>query len=1412
MKQDPEDDNDTGQLRLVPEQGQQQQVLRPSQLLQLSDPAGHHQPCHHNCYQHDPTTVPYYCWAKRRRKRLQLNANMRGGCPEGGHPPRSWLTAHRQGHRSSGLHFGPVFLVFGTVLVLPIILGCCCLALVDPDGGPGQVRGVRASPDGVRDPPIPDDCTPVPVENGLALDCVLSAINSAQERTNFSVLPWQHTLSLTVRCRDSQVRSHLEADGFRNLVHLRQVRIEGCNLAVIPSRAFWGLRKLDSLAISSSGYSSGSRELQVQVDAFYGAERLENLDLSGNGIQHLPINTMCPLNSLVTLNVSHNALRSLSDIEITRDCLGSVRSLDLSGNLISSIDSRQDLANWSSLQKLWLNGNRIRSLSDEALTMVRISLIQVSMSGNKLVALPAGLFAQAYFLEHVNLSNNSLSRLPFKLFRDQWKSLLSLDLSNNQLSGFEEKTFSNLTVLGKLDLSNNHFETLHPEAFKGTNSLEDLNLSHNRFFSLHPALFSSLASLKVVDLSGNLLTTIPPQMFAGLPSMTNLMLEANLLEGLAQGVFDTNSRLRVLDLSHNKLYNDALNAIRGLEGLQSLSLSHNFISSLDGAKRLPSLWRLQASNNGISNLTTSDLEKFPALQVLDLSYNELEAVEPNAFKYSVSLQAIRLDSNRLARVDNLFQSLPNLTWLNVSANRIAMFDYAMMPASLMWLDLHSNLISNLDNYFGKEGDGLSLAHIDASFNRITELGPQNIPGSVKKLVLNDNQIKTLVPYTFFKKRHLQHVDLSLNQIATIDRNSLRLAPPAGTGSAASARPQFLLGGNPIRCDCNMAWFKTVNMDEVVANGFPIIIDLESIYCQLIHSKVRAVVPLVEAKVEDFMCTYKAHCFALCHCCDYDACDCEMTCPHNCTCYHDSAWSKNIAECSGNQFRLLPEQLPMDATEIYLDGNRIEALKSHDFIGRKNLESLYLNGSKVSVMENHTFNGLVSLQVLHLEDNLLTKLEGDEFRGLKTLRELYLHNNLLRSVGNATFRDLDSLKTLSLHGNKLKEFLALPPGPGSLSLPNLTQLSLRDNPWSCDCRSVLSFRKWLVERGSNLVVDASSIVCTEGGEGPPGPSEGQSRWWLILSHNLTICDNTPELIMANAHHEGELAPAPGPRTTSSDGAPAADSGRSGRGSGASSVGDGSAGGGGSSSSSSLLPILSSCLALVGLAAMVGAFVAYTFREKVRVWMYSRYGVRFFQRIDAVADAEKIFDAFVLYSAGDDVFVRQVLAPELEHGGTYITYPSQYKLCLFYRDLPLHLCLSDLILQAAESSRRTVLVLSENLVRSEWSRYDFKSSLHQALRTCGPGRDSIDWKHLIIIVLGELEGRDVDPDLRLYLKSAAVLHWNSRCFWQKLQYLLPDVNRGHSEDTYSFRYETCPRRAYVGSNGSEDDSTRTMTIHI
>ena len=61
-----------------------------------------------------------------------------------------------------------------------------------------------------------------------------------------------------------------------------------------------------------------------------------------------------------------------------------------------------------------------------------------------------------------------------------------------------------------------------------------------------------------------------------------------------------------------------------------------------------------------------------------------------------------------------------------------------------------------------------------------------------------------------------------------------------------------------------------------------------------------------------------------------------------------------------------------------------------------------------------------------------------------------------------------------------------------------------------------------------------------------------------------------------------------------------------------------------------------------------------------------------------------------------------------------------------------------------------------------RYDVKSALHDVLRSRGKS---------IVLFLGEIPFRELDPDLRVILKSAPCLHWSDRMFWEKLRFQLP-----------------------------------------
>lgn len=197
--------------------------------------------------------------------------------------------------------------------------------------------------------------------------------------------------------------------------------------------------------------------------------------------------------------------------------------------------------------------------------------------------------------------------------------------------------------------------------------------------------------------------------------------------------------------------------------------------------------------------------------------------------------------------------------------------------------------------------------------------------------------------------------------------------------------------------------------------------------------------------------------------------------------------------------------------------------------------------------------------------------------------------------------------------------------------------------------------------------------------------------------------------------------------------------------------------------------------------------------MRVWLHSKFGVRLFYRTTDIEldDRDKLFDAFVSYSAKDEAFVAEELAPMLENGD------PPYKLCLHYREFPVGGFLADTIVQAVESSRRTIMVLSENFIKSEWCRFEFKSAHHQVLRDRR--------KRLIVIVLGEVPQKDLDPDIRLYLKTNTYLQWGDKLFWEKLKFALPDVPNNQRGPKGG--HHTAGRHHHVHRNNA-----RSVAIHI
>ena len=1078
----------------------------------------------------------------------------------------------------------------------------------------------------------PSDCS---YDSKEHLTCHLSSINSMLEKTDFSVVP-NNTLSLQVICREAATGA-LEPAGFSTLHSLQHLVLEGCNLHTIPVNAFLGLRNLKSLAIRTDSIEG----LNIESGSFNGLENLEVLDLSRNGLTGIKSDLLCRLEKLGTLVLSSNKIGSDLAIDSAAGCSSILHTLDLSGNQITELEPSTILS-LPSLTTLNLNNNYIRYISETVFSL-STQLNNLQLNNNQINHLPHGLF-DSVPLRELNLANNSLSSLPTDIFEAKF-DLEKLSLAGNILlsRGLPVNLTLDLVNLLELDLCHNQVQTIPAEFMASMVNLQTLKICGNQMKDI--SFPTSLFNLATLDLSSNQLETLEPHALSGLPNLSQLDISGNQLLTVHPAAFSNNTNLLILDLSSNKLW-ELPTAISGLINLQTIDLSQNQISRLDTRtmEKLTSLWRLQIHHNLIAIVPEGFFSRFTGLQVLDLSNNRLEVLQPGSLDLNPLLRAVKLDGNELKEIHGVFSNLTQLTWLNVSNNNIQLFDYSLVPSTLHWLDLSRNELTDLGNYFNLENS--SLTYLDASFNRLRSVSSANLPLSLETILLNDNMIRDIAQYAFFDKQNLLRVDLSVNELSGLSKPALLLSP-------LNVQPTtFLLGGNPIVCDCHMTWFKSINTLDTLEN-FPVISDLESIYCRLMYTGEQSFIPLVEARNDQFLCQYQTHCFSLCQCCQFDSCDCEMTCPDGCSCYHDNSWTKNIIQCSSQEFHFLPSNIPMDATEVFMDGNRMETLRSHSFIGRKNLRSLHLNNSNIERIENQTFNGLKSLTSLHLEDNQIQVLKGFEFSGLSQLRELYLHNNNINYIHNATFRALKSLEVLFLQGNSIIDF---PVWELALN-PYLISLRLAENLWSCECEFMNRFHSW-INQYSSKVSDKDLISCTSNN------LDGE-----IVQDIITGLPCELNLAVANNQLQQQVVV-------------------------------------------SYMPVMIAVVALFSFIIIFG-FIIFGFRSTIKLWCGSKTSERMIESpspsqstTSSVQEDKKLFDAYISYSARDSLLVDQVVYRELE---------TKYRLCLHHRDIQTNTVLTETVHKVSEASNKIIIVLSQNFLQTEWSRMDYKAGLLQTLST-------------------------------------------------------------------------------------------------
>lgn len=271
-------------------------------------------------------------------------------------------------------------------------------------------------------------------------------------------------------------------------------------------------------------------------------------------------------------------------------------------------------------------------------------------------------------LHHMDLSHNKISNLYYSL--SIYENLLSLDLSNNNLSSLGSDKFKSQINLKVLNFSRNSIEKLKKDSFNGLKALVNLDLSYNRLEKLHNLTFLELHSLRTIVLSGNRITHLERGLLRTAKHLKELVLDNNQLLEIPSAVLSDAIGLHFLVLSQNLIYSVDEGSMPNLPELQSLSIDGNVIRDIHHAALtgLPSLERLDLSDNNFTNIPTASLSKLSNLTWLKLSGNFLEKIPPVAFRGLFQLKHIHLDRlDMLTKIDvRAFVDNINLEriWLN----------------------------------------------------------------------------------------------------------------------------------------------------------------------------------------------------------------------------------------------------------------------------------------------------------------------------------------------------------------------------------------------------------------------------------------------------------------------------------------------------------------------------------------------------------------------------------------------------------------------------------------------------------------------------------------------------------------------------------------------------------------------------
>ncbi|XP_045160411.1 toll-like receptor 4 [Mercenaria mercenaria] len=777
-------------------------------------------------------------------------------------------------------------------------------------------------------------------------------------------------------------------------------------------------------------------------------------------------------------------------------------------------------------------------------------------------------------------------------------------------------------------------------------------------------------------LTMNFISSIPDNIFMNYTNMTFLDLSFNTISQLGQNVFKGLENLEVLNLEMNQIryMNTSIHSetFKPMTYLTAINLQQHLPDiSKDERYPIKSLTYLKAlqhlAMDGLPNQPFNEqflkLKFLKILQLGGVQRCNITQVSRNMFKNLPNLTDLTIQGCKLKSIQNQsFIEIPKLETLNLSHNEELEFkSFANISYGLQFTNIQK----------------LALIKIHATFGDCTILTDENLRylhnTSLKYIFLDSNRL------ALFESKAVRYIPRSLIGLSLKDNKLMlgeyviQIVIDIAFHNLFANLKNFLIASQRVNHSFKEL-FKHMTLAEIVnmfADHNKQKRSLQFLRKEILSGKDTDISqPVPKANIQDLSKILLLKYFGdKCRSCkNISTSIIPLPLPPNLT----------VADLSNLKIRTVVRPLCFCENKLQnlsLNMNTFWYWKG-PLVGLNELTYLNMQWNYCERISLDFFHYLPKLQLLYISGNFLgfplsTDSDGIIFGKLAKLKVLHMTDNKIKFLPPTIFKGLKSLRELYLQSNQLDII--------SWNMDHMSKLrlvDLRGNQIVTIDENVRQHWDRLASTGSfsvNLVNNSFSCNCK---------NLDLLKWFSETNVNFTDYDEY-KCKFDNGTHGNLVHVDMISRSLTKECA------------------------------NYFIVILATCLAILSGLITVAAGLAYRYRWNLRYMYYSaKFKLKGYSPVNT-EEADFQNDVFVSYADSEGTFVRRHLVPELENN-------RGLNLLVHDRDFRAGNFVNDNIMHAITTSRKTLIIMSRNFLRSKWCCYEMNMARMEGIKT---GRDVV-----------------------------------------------------------------------------------------